>query len=228
MSQLHHMSSQGLQVNKYETDVMGLRASMKSSLLTSMSTGKFSRSLKDSFHIQRDSIIHRVGEKVEEFNLIDMNVYNDEVKIATVEFVEPPRLPHEHVYYDFLWLKNENDGRVVTVTEHTFTHAYVAMTVFALTLLCLIWSYGCFMSRACRRVRQENVNKKHKSKGINGTIISSGDDSDGDCESDSGVEIVNLQDQEPGGLERDLEEIVDSDREDANQQYNQQTDVIAF
>ena len=147
-----------LQVDEYETDVLGLKEEMKVSLQTAMNTGTFKRALDDAFFVQKNTIEFHPGERVESFFLKDMNIYNDEFKIATIESVLPPKISDEHAYYPFLYGDtDETYYESHTIIEHRFTHVYVALTVFALTLACLFLSYGCFMSRACRRIRQRKA-----------------------------------------------------------------------
>jgi hypothetical protein len=213
--------TQGLQVNKFETDVLGLKEEMEASLETSMNTGKFNHALIDAFQIQLDTIRFHEGERVEAFMLMDMNVYNDEVKIATIVSQPPPMITQEHAYYSFLLEDEDTPPPVRTIIEHRFTHVYVAMTVFALTIACLFLSYGCFMSRACRRLQQKKRNN-------NAAAAVGSEEEEEEVEIDLRGEKVSRRQQLNTDEEEDLAEIVEVDLQDRQNSFKQQTETIAF
>ena len=213
--------------------MLGLKEEMRVSLLTAMNTGKFNRALHDSYQIQKDSIIRVVGERVEGFGLLSMNVYRNEFKVSTIISQPAPQLPQDDIYYDFLQKDEDNDPEVKVITDHRFTHTYVAMTVFALTVLCLFLNYGCFMTRMCRRVKAKKQ----------GNVSMSEDDSMRDTAHHHDVEIVlnkvsnsSLQHHLQQEITEDdasaLDDIVEVDIENENDvpsvmNYNN-TDTIAF
>lgn len=216
-------------MNKYETDVLGLKEEMRVSLQTSMNTGKFKRAIHDSFDIQvhTDERVVRVGERVEGFELRRMNVYNDEFKVSTIFTHLPPQLAQDHLYYNFLQKDEDVEPQVTVITEHRFTHAYVAMTVLALTIAFLFLSYGCFLSRACRRIRNQDK----------GGRFSGDDDSTRDIEivfDGGGTTASSPFHRSLGGRDRAaVEEIVEGDMEEdttsaqGGRRFNN-TETIAF
>lgn len=146
----------GLRVNRYETDVLGLKSEMHTSLLTAMNTGKFKKVLNDAFRIHRTAPQdYSRGDKVEGFLFKSIDVYNDEYKVSTIPYSDTPYTPEDSLYFDFLQSNEDiKSGASTSYVEHRFTHVYVGLTVFALTILFLFLSYGCFMSRACRRAKK--------------------------------------------------------------------------
>lgn len=167
---------QGLKVNKYETDVLGLKEEMRVSLQTSMNTGKFNLALHDAYKIQIHTSVRKDGERVEGFMLRNMNIYNDEIKISTIVSRESPQVEQNNVYYDFLMQDEDIGPKTIVITEHRFTHAYVAMTVFVLTLFFLFVNYGCFLSRLCRRVDTSGKSSRVKKESKGRSVFSATDD----------------------------------------------------
>ena len=192
--------------------MLGLKEEMKVSLQTAMNTGKFNRALRDAMKIQLKSIQDHPGEKVESYQLLGMNVYNNEFKTVIFETQPPPLITNGEAYLDFLRKDEDVPPSSITTTNHIFSPPYVALTVFALTIIGLFVSYGCFMSRACRRVRR---GKSHSSP------------DDDDVEIVLGGDGNSEKHEEPDRVVKDIVEMDDEDSKSSPNHYHQ-TETISF
>ena len=160
---------QTVRVPHHAFDVLGLMEEAKVSLLTAKNTGKFLATLQGALAVQRSTDIPSSVTAIG--GILDFIIVSENDKVIVTKMTNSPFVITEPLFEAFLGQADDDDDENVTVmvTTHIFAPYHVAVSVFALTIVCLLMAYTLFMARACR-VRAnsfaENLGKLKRSSSL--------------------------------------------------------------